>query len=66
MLVDHSDWFLKYKIDLEAAMQVLNITPLYDDYDFLWFAVHSGEDEGDSMVAILCGVKVCYNFKDEN
>ncbi|XWS58596.1 hypothetical protein CRYUN_Cryun08bG0048100 [Craigia yunnanensis] len=66
MLVDRSDWFLKYRIDLEAEMQVLNVTPLFDDYDLLWFVVHSDEDEGDSMVAILqCGLKVAYNFKDE-
>ncbi|XWS58597.1 hypothetical protein CRYUN_Cryun08bG0048200 [Craigia yunnanensis] len=66
MLVDRSDWFLKYRIDLEAEMQVLNVTPLFDDYDLLWFAVHSDEDEGDSVVAILqCGLKVAYNFKDE-
>ncbi|XP_022747903.1 F-box protein At5g07610-like [Durio zibethinus] len=66
MLVDRSGWFPKYRIDLEVEMLKLNIIPHYDGYDLLWFAFHSDEDGGDSMVALIkCGLKLVYNFKDE-
>ncbi|XP_017976571.1 PREDICTED: F-box protein At5g07610 [Theobroma cacao] len=66
MLVDYSDWFIKYRIDLEAEMRSINLKPPYCDYDIFCLVVRSDEDKGDSMVAVLqCGTTLYYNFKDK-
>ncbi|OMP05321.1 hypothetical protein COLO4_08922 [Corchorus olitorius] len=61
-----TDWFFKYRIDLEIEVQTLVYMPNLEDYEVQWFAIHSDEDEGDSMVAIFRnGISVSYNFKEE-
>ncbi|EOY10768.1 Uncharacterized protein TCM_026067 [Theobroma cacao] len=66
MLVDYSDWFIKYRIDLEAEMQSFNLIPSYRNYNTFCLVVRSDDDKGDSVVAVLeSGMTLYYNFRDE-
>ncbi|WRX25371.1 Cupin 1 - like 10 [Theobroma cacao] len=52
-----SDWFIKYRIDLEAEMQSFNLIPSYRNYNTFYLVVRSDDDKGDSVVAVLESVR---------
>lgn len=67
MLEDRSTWYIKYRIDLEDAMYPRNLYGLNypNGWKLIWFAVHSDEEQGDSLITLSKGgLTIKYDFKD--
>ncbi|XP_022748450.1 F-box protein At5g07610-like [Durio zibethinus] len=64
MAEDYSNWFLKYRLDLDAKMYVLAPKDTVHNY-LLSCAVQSDEVKGDSLLAIFPGgFAISYNLVD--